>query len=153
MADPAEVTRSWCRQARGLLGLAPVPGAAAAASTLTAAAEAWDRTVNAVGSQLQQLAKALQATGDPRCRRIADYGLSGLTRRESVAMRAALLECRARDDATTRSRLTAAIAAYRRFLAENPLVPLLERNPLGVACAIRQPLAASLQSLEQALRT
>ncbi len=38
------------------------------------------------------------------------------------------------------------------YLAKNPnaLVPLLERNPLGIACAIRQPLTAQLQALEAA---
>lgn len=155
MAEPVAATTEWCTRARSLLGLsagtANAIATAADPGDLARAAKGWNAAVEAVGRQLAQLGTALRATGDPRCLRIAEYGLSGLTQRESVGMRAALLECQANPaEPKHRARLVAAIAAWRKLLAENALVPLLERNPLGVACAIRQPLDAWLQALEAA---
>ena len=155
MAEPVDATTVWCTRARALLGLsagkADSTTSGAGRGDLASAAKGWNTAVETVGRQLAQLGAALRATGDPRCVRIAEYGLSGLTQRESVGMRVALLECQA--DAAEpkhRARLVAAIAAWRKLLAENALLPLLARNPLGIACAIRQPLTAQLQALEAA---
>ncbi|MCA8976663.1 MAG: hypothetical protein KDC98_18220 [Planctomycetes bacterium] len=157
MSPPATTPADdWCARSRQLLGL---PALRKAAATTAQAAEPadlgravsrWNQAVEAAGKQISRLDAALRQTKDERCIRIAEYGLNGLTKNRTVALRAALLECQsgATVSPAAKQKALAAIAAYRQFLETDKLLPMLARNPFGIECDVRNRLAGRLQDLE-----
>ena len=124
--------------------------AAPAAKTLPV----WQKAKDKAGSQISQLQSALRETGHPLLMRIADLGLNGITGRLQVGLQAALMEF---DGATVgkrkrqRDHAQQAIADFKKFLADDPGLPLLALNPLGVTVTVRDDLAKAMATLEESL--
>lgn len=114
----------------------------------------WQRARDATNDQLGKLEGALRGHGMPLFARIADKGLNGVTEGQLVALQAALMDCDAaagevRGRAVEKAR--GAVGGMRSFLASNPVLPLLDDNPLGIAVSIRATLSAALDEVETAL--
>ena len=114
----------------------------------------WADAREATGVQIGQLQGHLQDSGLPLFERIADKGLHGVTEGQLVAMQVALMTYDAaappaREAALTR--LRAAVAAMRAFLASNPVLPLLETNPFGVEVTVRDTLSGALDAIDTAI--
>lgn len=111
----------------------------------------WREAKEAVDVGISQLQSALRGIGHPATTRIAEFGLNGLTEGgENTKLMAALmgLERAAGGDRTKAAAAVAAAAqAYRGFLAGNPVVPLVESNPLNVRIDIRGTLGAALDRI------
>lgn len=116
----------------------------------------WRDAREAVNAQLDQLQTAMRNHGMPLFARIADKGLNGVTERHLVPLQAALMDA---DRAAGEARVAAAALVRRRieemrgFLTSNPVLPLLEGNPLKVPVAIRATLGAALDDIARTLPT
>jgi hypothetical protein len=117
----------------------------------------WTAAKDEVAAQIAKLQTAFRNTGRPLALRVADKALTGLTQRLQVghqaALQAALIEF---DNASVDKRaqaaakLRTATGNMKRFLATDPMLPLLEENPLGVLVTIRSTLTTALITFEKA---
>ncbi len=114
----------------------------------------WQGARDTVNDQLGRLQAAMRNHGMPLFARIADKGLNGVTERHLVPLQIALIEM---DQAQGEARAAAAALARRRvdamraFLQSNPVLPLLEANPLKVPVTVRATLGAALDDISRAL--
>jgi hypothetical protein len=108
----------------------------------------WDDAVSDVDRQIGDLQVALRTSDDPELQGIAQFGLNALTGGRRVALTAALLELR---DGAGAGACAKSIGAFRAFLASDEVVEACDRNPLGVAVAIRATLDPALAGMERAL--
>ncbi len=124
--------------------------AASAAKTLPI----WQKAKDKAGGQISQLQSALRETGHPLLMRIADQGLNGITDRLQVGLQTALMEF---DGAVAghrirqRDKALEAVADFKKFLADDPGLPLLAVNPLGVTMTLREDLVKAMATLEASL--
>lgn len=129
------------------------PGKAAAAQAAKTL-PVWQKAKDKAATQIGQLQSALRETGHPLLMRIADMGLNGITGRLQVGLQAALMEF---DSAAVgkrkrqRDHAQQAIADFKKFLADDPGLPLLALNPLGVTVTLRDDLAEAMATLEDSL--
>lgn len=111
----------------------------------------WRDAKERVDNQLNALHNAMRARDKPVLTRIADAGLHGITDGQLTAVQTALMDY---DNATGESRtearqkLATATAGMRKFLKDNPILPLLDSNPLGVNVSVRLILAQALKSID-----
>ncbi len=145
-----------------VLGLTPTgqtgeatakPGIASAAPA-TKTLPIWQKAKDKAGGQISQLQSALRETGHPLLMRIADQGLNGITDRLQVGLQTALMEfdgAAAGQRKRQRDKAQQAVADFKKFLADDPGLPLLALNPLGVTVTLREDLARAMQTLEQSL--
>lgn len=114
----------------------------------------WREAREQVDEQLTELQDALRDTDDEYLTQIADQGLSRTSKQLHVGLHVALLEF---DQASGEAKAKAAqkararTAEFRKFLASDPALPLLEDNPLEVAVDIRKRLSAALDEIENLL--
>jgi hypothetical protein len=114
----------------------------------------WQAAKDRANEEIGKLQDALRATRYPLFERIADQGLNGITGRLQVGLQTALMNL---DDANGPARADAgvkarqALADFRAFLDSDPLLPLLEENPLGVNITLRMTLPEALDQIEKAL--
>ena len=126
------------------------PPSGTAAKTMPIWRDARDET----GDQFNKLSDAMRKHGMPLFRRIADRGLNGITETRLVAMQEALMEL---DSAAGEKRpaavdkVKAAIADMRGFIQSNPVLPILERNPLKVPVTLRATLTGALDAIDKVL--
>jgi hypothetical protein len=114
----------------------------------------WQTAKEAVDMRLEQLAGALRSYNHPDLDRIADFGLFGLTRGESVALNRALIEYDAAPTSrkpAAGSQLQQAVGAFRAVLTQHPAIVQLDKNPFGVRPAMRATLSGALDRIEQAI--
>jgi hypothetical protein len=114
----------------------------------------WREAIEAVGEDIATLQAKMRDIGHPVLTRVADQGLGPFTKNLQVGLHVALLEFdgggAGRDQA--RAKAEGLIADFRRFLDSNPVVPLLDRNPFGVALNMQARLTTALASIEATLR-
>jgi hypothetical protein len=140
----------------------------AATSTFTPAASAaapspessndtrtiWREAKDEVDDKLNALAAALRQFDDPDMERIADFGLFGVTKGESVALMKALMDFEttpAERRATKAAPLQKAISGFRAVLTGHPFIGQIDNNPFGVTVAMRSTLGAALDQIERSI--
>ena len=140
--------------ATGQIAEATAPPGKGSADATARTLPVWQKAKDKAGAQISQLQAALRETGHPLLMRIADQGLNGITGRLQVGLQTALTEF----DAGTvgrrrrqRDQAQQAIADFKKFLADDPGLPLLALNPLGVTVTLREDLVKAMHTLEQAL--
>jgi hypothetical protein len=114
----------------------------------------WQEAKETAGLQIGQLQDKMRATKIPLFAQIADRGLNGITGRLQVGLQVALAELDGADEAgraTAVTKARASIADFRDFLRSDPVLPLLEENPLGVTISLRADLSDVLDKIEQTL--
>ncbi|HMO06438.1 MAG TPA: hypothetical protein PKD10_02170 [Paracoccaceae bacterium] len=111
----------------------------------------WRDAKETVDVSISALQSALKGIDDPDLQRIADAGLNGITDGLQTRLMVALFDynatqgdARAKAAATLRTRA----AELRKMLDSDPIIALCEDNPFGVNVAIRGPLGAALNELE-----
>lgn len=123
-------------------------GARAEGPILPVWLDAKDRVDGAIG----KLQSALRDFRDPDLDRIAEMGLNGVTGRASVGLMVALREADAPGAGDgQRRKLAAAVAAYRAFLTESPVIKLIDANPFGVSVAVEATLGGALDAIDRRL--
>jgi hypothetical protein len=114
----------------------------------------WLDAKEAAGSQVGALQVAMRALDHPLFERLADQGLNGVTGRLQVGLQAALMDVeRATGQArvAARQKARSAVAEFRGFLTSDPVVPLLDANPLGVPVSLRAGLGRALDTIDRTL--
>jgi hypothetical protein len=114
----------------------------------------WRDARDETGAQFGQLQDAMKNSGLPLLERIADRGLNSITETRLVALQAGLMEVdaaqgEARDKAVRKA--AAAVSEMRDFLNTNPVLPLLEANPLKIPLTLRATLGKALDDIDRAL--
>ena len=136
----------------------PAADAAAAANAGPAAAakplQVWLDAKDDANEQIGKLQTAMRSLRHPLFDRVADQGLNGITGRLQVGLQVALTEVdhasgTARAAAQTKAR--AVVADFRNFLTTDPVLPVLEKNPLGVKVTLRAGLGQALDAIDKAL--
>lgn len=118
--------------------------------------QTWADAKEAAGVQIGRLQAAVRGLDHPLFSLLADKGLNGITGRLQVGLQLALTEVESTDGAArnkAREKAHAAIADFRDFLRTDPVLPLVEENPLGVTITLRADLGQALEAIEQALAT
>jgi hypothetical protein len=137
-----------------VLGVRPPSKAGSAAPRDTVNRRAlWRDAKEQVDAGLERLASELRCYDDPDLERIADYGLFGLGKGENVALNKALIEYDAASPerrSAASGQLRSAIAGYRTMIQSNPMVGLIDRNPV-VPMSMGATLRGALDQIEQSL--
>ncbi len=101
----------------------------------------WTGAKARVDQGFAALQRELKAVDDPDVQQLADFGLNGVTDRDSVRLMAALMDA---DNGRGTDKLVAAIDRFRSFLDGSPIVDLIEDNPFGVTIPLRAQLGSAL---------
>lgn len=115
----------------------------------------WRDAKESTDASMSALQRMLSDASDPNLKRIAEFGLNGVTAGNQVAMTRALMDF---DNASGAARISQGetllkqTGAYRQFLSESPAIALCENNPFGVTCAIKLPLTKALDQIENTVR-
>lgn len=132
----------------------PDKSAPQAAAPAVRPLEVWLAAKDAAGAQITALQGAMRAQPHPMFPRLADRGLNGITGRLQVGLQVALMDLE-RAGATghdaARAKAIKAVADLRNFLTTDAVVPLLDRNPLGVTVDLKGGLGAALDAIDRAL--
>jgi hypothetical protein len=119
-----------------------------------AAKQSWQQAIETVDGQINQLQSKLRESDHPTLKRIAEFGLNGVTGKLKVGLRVAQMEF---DDATGDARkglhqkLLGAIKSVKSFVASDRAIQLIDENPLSVSVTIRQTLNGALEQMEKSL--
>lgn len=114
----------------------------------------WQGARDIADKGVTALQGALRGHGVAELDRIADAGLNGVTEGNQTALLAAMVDlARATPDARPAAarRVGQASAAFRQFLAADPVISLCEANPFGVKVAIRATLTRALDAIDKAV--
>ncbi|UWQ26014.1 hypothetical protein K3553_06030 [Leisingera aquaemixtae] len=112
--------------------------------------EIWQAAKEDVDRGVSELQAALRSQNHPVLAQIADAGLAGVTDGNQTALMKALFEMKA---ATGEARKAAAqallaqIAAYLKFLRNDPVITMVEDNPFGVSVPVKAPLTSALRQM------
>ena len=110
----------------------------------------WLDAKETVDDQIGKLQVALKGFDDPDLNRIAEYGLNGISGKNSVGLMTALREADAPGGGDgARKKLSAAIESYQSFLRSNKIVALIDTNPFGISIAVRSTLGGALDTLSK----
>lgn len=109
----------------------------------------WRDARDTTGQQIGALQLFLKGTDLSLYEKIADAGLNGVTDGELTKMQAALMGFAMNPGEATAAKARKAAANMRVFLNDNPVLPLLERNPFGVTVAVRATLGTALDRIER----
>jgi hypothetical protein len=143
-----QAKNDWVRKVLGIEIAAPAPPAGVRPLAI------WIDAKEAAGVQIGKLQDAMRGLGPPVFARIADQGLNGITGRLQVGLQIALTNA---EQATGASREAArrkareAVADFRAFLKNDPVVPMLDANPLGATVTLQSGLGQALDSIDRAL--
>lgn len=164
---PPEQAAPLAEQARAIaasLKSGALPDAAAGLKALIQALEApaeaeapqadvmaiWQAAKEDVDRGISGLQAALRSQNHPVLAQIADAGLAGVTDGNQTALMKALFEMKS---ATGEARKAAAqallaqIAAYLKFLRDDPVITMVEDNPFGVSVPVKAPLTSALRQM------
>ena len=108
----------------------------------------WNEAKEAVDAGIGKLQDVLRATGDEDLEQIAEFGLFGASKGQTVRLVAALHEADSGNPAA-RGKVIDAVQSYRDFLDGAPIVDLIENNPFGVTVPMRATLGGALKELER----
>ena len=137
--------------AEGLKALiAALDAPAEAEQTQADPMEIWQAAKEDVDRGVSSLQDALKAQNHPVLAQIADAGLAGATDGNQTALMKALFEMKsATGDArkAAAQALLAQIAAYLKFLKDDPVITMVEDNPFGVSVPVKAPLTAALRQM------
>jgi hypothetical protein len=113
----------------------------------------WADAKDAVDAQISQLQTSFRDVEHPFGAAVADRGLPALTGKLLTGLQVALrnLASAAPGDPRAAADLQGAIDALLGFLGTNAVLPLLEKNPFGVAVTIRATLGSTLHSMRDAV--
>ncbi|QDI76309.1 MULTISPECIES: hypothetical protein [Leisingera] len=112
--------------------------------------EIWQAAKEDVDRGVSELQAALRSQNHPVLAQIADAGLAGVTDGNQTALMKALFEMKS---ATGEARKAAAqallaqIAAYLKFLRNDPVITMVEDNPFGVSVPVKAPLTSALRQM------
>ena len=150
----SEAQNAWVSR---VLGIPPARFAAGPPdATPLNALQVWLDAKEAAGAGIGQLQGAMRALDHPVFARLADQGLNGITGRLQVGLQAALMDAEgAPGDARAKARQKARTmgAEFRSFLGTDPVLPLLDANPLGIKVALRDGLGRAMDRIDAALST
>ncbi len=110
----------------------------------------WQAAKEDVDRGISELQAALRSQNHPVLAQIADAGLAGVTGGNQTALMKALFEMNAATgDARKKASqaLLAQVAAYGKFLKEDPVIALVEENPFGISAPVRAPLGNALRQI------
>ncbi|UWQ77876.1 hypothetical protein K3725_11140 [Leisingera sp. S132] len=110
----------------------------------------WQAAKEEADRGISELQAALRSQNHPVLARIADAGLAGATGGNQTALMIALFEMNAATgDARKKAAqaLLAQVAAYGKFLKEDPVIALVEDNPFGISAPVRAPLGNALRQI------
>lgn len=114
----------------------------------------WADARDRVATQVTDLSEHLLGTKDPNLVQIGKLGLPAVTSRLNTSLAVALIEVDAappdRAEAA-RAKARDAVAAMKRMIETDPLIKVLDENPLGLPVTIRATLGTALQQLGDAL--
>ncbi|WP_435659870.1 hypothetical protein [Leisingera caerulea] len=164
---PPEQAAPLAEQARGIAASLKAGALPAAAEGLKALVKALDAPAEAAAPQadpmeiwqaakedvdrgVSSLQDALRAQNHPVLAQIADAGLAGVTDGNQTALMKALFEMKsATGDArkAAAQALLAQIAAYLKFLKDDPVIGMVEDNPFGVSVPVKAPLTSALRQM------
>jgi hypothetical protein len=116
---------------------------------------AWRDAFEAVGGQIERLRKHLLGTDDAGLRRIAEFGLNGITGTRKVGLEVAFREIAAARGAAIvplAKKAAAAAAEFSGFIGSDPRIAACDACP-EFSVTIGGTLAAALGVLERALTT
>ncbi|AHD00357.1 hypothetical protein [Leisingera methylohalidivorans] len=114
--------------------------------------EIWQAAKEDVDRGISSLQDALKSQNHPVLAQIADAGLPGVTDGNQTALMKALFEMKS---ATGEARkkaaqaLLAQIAAYLKFLKDDPVIAMVEDNPFGVKAPVKTPLTNALRQMAE----
>lgn len=116
----------------------------------------WNAAQERVGNQISSLHDALLATGDPDFRKIAEFGLNGITDRLQNEMRIALFDLQAapleKRGAASKKVLDVA-GRFETFVNENRVIGLCDENPFSVNVSIRETLIEAISGLRESVQS
>jgi hypothetical protein len=113
----------------------------------------WRDAKESVDEGLNKLATELRSYEDPDLERIADYGLFGIGTGENVALNKAMIEySRARPDQRRdlAAKVLNAVNDYRALLQKEPMVDLIDQNPV-VPMSMRATIDGALEQIAHAV--
>ncbi|MEX0367240.1 MAG: hypothetical protein AB3N22_14285 [Ruegeria sp.] len=115
----------------------------------------WREARDEVNEQLGKLQDAMKKSGMPLFAQIADAGLNSITETRLVALQASMMDLDGAADAgaqqAARKKLQAALTDMRGFVETNPVLPMLDENPLNIPLTLRSTLTGALDSLDRAI--
>ena len=114
----------------------------------------WRDAKELVGKQISRLQDVMRAQQHPMFDRIADQGLNGVTGKLQVGLHVALANLgQASGDERIKAaaKVKSGVAEFRKFLQSDPVVPLLESNPFGIAVKLRATLGQALDAIDNSL--
>ncbi len=114
--------------------------------------EIWQAAKEGVDRGVSGLQDALKSQNHPVLAQIADAGLAGVTDGNQTALMKALFEMKsATGDARKKAAqaLLAQIAAYLKFLKDDPVIAMVEDNPFGVKAPVKTPLTNALRQMAE----
>ncbi|MBQ4824222.1 hypothetical protein J4729_06615 [Leisingera sp. HS039] len=114
--------------------------------------EIWQAAKEDVDRGVSSLQDALKSHNHPVLAQIADAGLAGVTDGNQTALMKALFEMKsAAGDARKKAAqaLLAQIAAYLKFLKDDPVIGMVEDNPFGVKAPVKTPLTNALRQMAE----
>lgn len=114
----------------------------------------WRTAKDQVDDRLQKLSAELRQYKDEDLNRIAEFGLFGITDRETVGLTASLFEYHGAAPAKRAdlaAKLRGAIKAYRTAVDANAMVALVDEAPFKTKVALRATLFGALARIEKTL--
>lgn len=154
MAPSSETQNAWVERVLGVTRKSATSAPGNATERWRAARGAWGDAIEAVDGQIEKLAQALRATGQPILKEIADVGLNGVTKNHKVPLMAALMEIGggAPESLAKSGRKALALAqAFRQHIETDARIAACDNNPLNIAVSIRGTLGPALAGLERTL--
>jgi hypothetical protein len=152
MANDRSASEAWVKR---VLGVSMTAGAGdAPAATVAKPLQTWLDAKEAAGVQIGNLQEAMRGLGPPVFARIADQGLNGITGRLQVGLQVALINAEQATGAArevARRKAREAVADFRAFLKNDPVVPMLDANPLGVTVTLQSGMGQALDAIDRAL--
>ena len=130
-----------------------LPGGTAGKTPVEPVLPIWRDAKEQVDSRIEALSRELRGFGDDDLERIADFGLFGITDRETVALSAALFEFdrAGSDKSAAAGKLRGAIKAYRAAVGGNELVDLLDSAPFQTKVGLRATMFGALAQIESSI--
>lgn len=118
----------------------------------------WQEASQTVDGQISQLQHVLLSKNDPELKRIAEFGLNGLTGDFKAPLLGAMLELEAATPQNLKSKAAkvgAIAAAFQAHLMGNAKgrVGACDRNPYGVTMTVRDLLVPALTEVQTTLAT
>jgi hypothetical protein len=114
----------------------------------------WSSAKDDVDAGLNALVRMLKDQDSPVLRKIADYGLHGLTDGQTVALTKALMQYRGASGearAAASGQVLKAVTAYQTLLTGNPVFARLDANPFGVSIGLVSRLGGALADIGKAV--